>query len=111
MASSSRSRSACSARSDTAASALRDASAWSWDDNRRFDAEDWWWRTTVPHGGVLCFAGLATLATVTLNGETILTSDNMFLAHEVAIHQRQEQERAEEGMVQDERGASLLNAR
>jgi len=37
----------------TAAAALRAAKRWSWDDNRRFDAEDWWWRVRVdgePHG-------------------------------------------------------------
>ncbi|HEX8115398.1 MAG TPA: hypothetical protein VF516_47050, partial [Kofleriaceae bacterium] len=32
----------------TAASALREAGAWSWRDDRRFDAEDWWWRTALP---------------------------------------------------------------
>ncbi len=72
-------------RATTVPGTAASASGWTWDDRRAFDSEDWWWRTTVPHGGVLCFAGLATLATVTLNGETILTSDNMFLAHEVAV--------------------------
>ena len=61
------------------------ASGWTWDDRRAFDREDWSWRATVPHGGVLCFDGLATLAEVTLNGETLFTSDNMFVAHEVEI--------------------------
>jgi len=34
---------------------------------------------------VLGFDGLATLATIWLNGEQILSSDNMFLAHEVEV--------------------------
>ena len=61
------------------------ASGWTWDDRRAFDREEWSWRATIPHGGVLCFDGIATLAEVTLNGETLFTSDNMFVAHEIAI--------------------------
>ncbi len=77
----------------TVASSLRAASAWSLDSSsRRFDAEDWWFRTRfdAPPGlaerrVVLGFDGLATLATVWLNGEQVLSSDNMFLAHEVEV--------------------------
>ncbi len=72
-------------RATTVPGTAASASGWKWDDRRAFDSEDWWWRTTIPHGGVLGFDGLATLAVVTLNGETILTSDNMFVAHEVEV--------------------------
>lgn len=74
----------------TAASALKAAGLWSLDAApRRFDAEDWWFRTrfTAPACGateklVLGFDGLATLADVWLDNELLLTSDNMFVAHE-----------------------------
>jgi beta-mannosidase len=75
----------------TAASALRDLGQWSFDTQaRRFDAEDWWFRcefVTQPHDRrvVLGFEGLATLADVWLNGEQILSSENMFIAHEVDV--------------------------
>jgi beta-mannosidase len=74
----------------TAASCLRAANVWSLDaPQRRFDAEDWWYRLRftapprAPHEElVLGFDGLATVADVWLNGAPLLTSDNMFLAHE-----------------------------
>ena len=74
----------------TAAGALRAAGRWSLDaPARRFDAEDWWWRTrfSSPDDApgeeiALCFDGLATLADVWLDGEPLLASRNMFLAHE-----------------------------
>ncbi len=75
----------------TAAAALRDVGAWS--DAavpRRFDAEDWWWRTrfirpTGPGRVWLCFDGLATLAEVWLNGQPILVSRNMFRRYQVDV--------------------------
>ena len=79
----------------TAASCLRAAGAWSLDDPpRRFDSEDWWYRLRFslepPAPGeelVLGFDGLATVAEAWLNGVSLLTSDNMFLAHECRIEQ------------------------
>jgi len=74
----------------TVATCLRAAKEWSLDaPPRRFDAEDWWYRVRFsaschePHEElVLGFDGLATVADVWLNGIPLLTSDNMFLAHE-----------------------------
>ncbi|MSP61016.1 MAG: glycoside hydrolase family 2 protein [Myxococcales bacterium] len=72
----------------TAASTLRAAGKWSLDGPaRRFDADDWWWRCRFPAGAAadevaLCFDGLATLAEVWLNGAPLLSSANMFTAHE-----------------------------
>jgi len=74
----------------TAAAALRAAGRWSLDaDARRFDAEDWWYRTrfTTPNAEAgeqlwLCFDGLATLADVWLNGAPLLSSTGMFTGHE-----------------------------
>lgn len=80
----------------TTAAVLRDAGRWSLDAMpRRFDAEDWWYRTqfTTPRAGegddiVLGFDGLATLAEVWLNGEALLSSENMFVAHELPVRSR-----------------------
>lgn len=77
----------------TVASGLRAAKRWSLDDAaRRFDAEEWWFRTRfqTPDGApgvsyVIGFDGLATLAEVWLDGRSVLTSDNMFVAHEREI--------------------------
>ncbi|HEU4741816.1 MAG TPA: glycoside hydrolase family 2 protein [Meiothermus sp.] len=57
---------------------------------------DWWYRLDfevpaelfeAPHLD-LCFDGLDTFATVWLNGEEILRSDNMFVPHRVAVRER-----------------------
>jgi beta-mannosidase len=84
----------------TVAECLRAAGLWSLDGpQRRFDAQDWWYRLRFarpprdldgPAGAaapkiVLGFDGLATVADVWLNGKSLLSSDNMFLAHERAI--------------------------
>jgi beta-mannosidase len=77
----------------TVAECLRAANLWSLDAApRRFDAEDWWYRVrfTAPARApdeelVLGFDGLATVADVWLNGQPLLSSDNMFLAHERII--------------------------
>ena len=82
----------------TAAAALRAAGAWTLDGAaRRFDAEDWWFRATLPSLAraaatadgasdeaelALTFGGLATVAEVTLDGAPLLSSDNMFVGHE-----------------------------
>jgi len=74
----------------TAASALRSAGAWSLDGTaRRFDAEDWWYRTRFSADPAakgeqlwLCFDGLATVADVWLNGRPLFSSEGMFTAHE-----------------------------
>jgi beta-mannosidase len=73
-----------------AAAALRELGRWSLDQPpRRFDAEDWWYRlrfdAPVAAAGeklFLGFDGLATIAQVWLNGQPLLSSDNMFVAHE-----------------------------
>ena len=73
----------------TAASALRDAGKWDLDRaERRFDAEDWWFRTTFAAAPTradeecwLCFDGLATVAEVWLNGALLLNADGMFTGH------------------------------
>ena len=77
----------------TAAAALRAAGAWSLDGAaRRFDAEDWWFRATLPDVArgdgeelALTFGGIATLADVWLDGQPLFSSDNMFVGHERVI--------------------------
>lgn len=77
----------------TAASALRTAGLWNLDaPPHRFDAEDVWYCThfeTAPAAPdeqlFLCFDGLATIAEVWLNGELLLSSHDMFVAHEVPL--------------------------
>ncbi len=77
----------------TAADALRALGKWSLNGAaRRFDSEDWWFRVrfTTPqcegHGKlVLGFDGLATVADVWIDGKHVLSSDNMFVAHECPI--------------------------
>jgi beta-mannosidase len=76
----------------TAASALRDAGRWSFESPIDIDAEDWWYCTSfsLPVSQVdgpctLSFDGLATLAEVWLNGESILASDNMFRSYRVDV--------------------------
>ena len=80
----------------TAAACLGAAQLWSLDaPPRRFDSEDWWYRVKFappqqrPNEQlVLGFDGLATVADVWLNGEPLLSSSNMFVAHERAIDGR-----------------------
>ncbi|MEX2375255.1 MAG: glycoside hydrolase family 2 protein [Dehalococcoidia bacterium] len=61
---------------------------WAHDD---YDARDWWYRYEFPalaHVAgrqTLCFDGLATLARVWLNGESVLESDNMFRRYRVDV--------------------------
>lgn len=78
---------------NTAAGSLRDRGEWSLSaPARRFDADDWWYRcrfaaaeAAADERLVLGFDGLAVVAEAWLNGEPLLTSDNMFRAHEVPL--------------------------
>lgn len=79
----------------TVASALRAEKQWSQSDARDFDASDWWFRcrfSAEPGAARLGFDGLATLAEVWLNGERILESRSMFVAHRVDVHVEAENE-------------------
>ena len=71
----------------TAAQALQAAGLWSADDPAPLHDKDFAYRTRLSGHGphILRFHGLATLAEVRLDGECILTSDSMYLAHEVPI--------------------------
>lgn len=74
----------------TAASALRVAGRWSADGPEvDFDASDWWFRASFDvHAGrpaVVRFGGIATIADVWLDGAHVLHSENMFVAHELAV--------------------------
>jgi beta-mannosidase len=71
----------------TAASVLRAAGAWSWDDRRAFDAEDWWWR--VPLGGAtgsLLVDGIATAWDLFIDGELAGRGDSMWRRHELDVN-------------------------
>ncbi|HTJ46323.1 MAG TPA: hypothetical protein VL463_29665, partial [Kofleriaceae bacterium] len=78
---------------NTVAGALRAAGQWSLDGAARaFDKEDWYWRAKVPLAPaapgeeiVLCLDGLATIADVSWNGAQIISSNDMFVAHELAV--------------------------
>ena len=71
----------------TVGSALQSAGRWQPDDAVGFDAADWWYRTKLEGEGpaLLRFDGLATLAEIFLDDARVLTSDNMFLAHEIEV--------------------------
>jgi beta-mannosidase len=76
----------------TVASALRSAGRWSFAPPIDIDASDWWFLApfSLPSSALdepcrLCFDGLATLAEAWLNGESILTSDNMFRSYQVDV--------------------------
>jgi beta-mannosidase len=71
----------------TSAAALREAGRWSLEEPASLMDREIWWRArvTADGRGVLHFEGLATLAEVFLDGERILASDNMFLAHAVPV--------------------------
>src|SRR5437879_11329 len=76
----------------TVAAALQANGQWDFNRPADLDAEDWWYRTTfrapeLPAGSscYLCFDGLATLAEVWLNGQRLLTTDNMFRAYQIDV--------------------------
>jgi beta-mannosidase len=78
----------------TVAAALRELGQWGFEARRDFDAEGWWYRCRFaaerPAGTRqrLRFEGLATLAEVSLNGERLLSSRNMFAAHSIEVTDR-----------------------
>jgi beta-mannosidase len=79
----------------TAAGALRSAGLWRQGDDRDFDGEDWWFRTTFPgfpadeaDETILRLDGIATLCEVFLNDERVLESDSMFAQHAVDVGAR-----------------------
>lgn len=69
----------------TVAGALRHAGLWTLEEPAPLHGMDFWFRTTFQAAGeqTLRFHGLATLTEVWLNGDKLLDSDNMFLAHDV----------------------------
>src|SRR4051812_31123224 len=69
----------------TVAQALRDAGQWTLDAPAPLHGTDFWFRTRFTASGpqTLQFHGLATLAEVWVNGQKLLQTDNMFLAHDV----------------------------
>jgi beta-mannosidase len=76
----------------TVADHLRRTGALDLDRAPNFDDRDWWYRcefdgepNAAPGTHVLRFDGLATLATVWLNGQQVLVSDDMFVGHEVDV--------------------------
>ncbi len=79
----------------TAAATLRGRGLWQWgdDDHDLLDGSDWWYRCffDAPDGEgaggtwELELGGLATVADVWLNGEHLLHSENMWLAHSVPV--------------------------
>lgn len=71
----------------TAAQALQAAGLWSTEDPAPIHDRDVVYRTRLTGHGprLLRFHGLATIAEVRLDGERILTSDSMYLAHEVPV--------------------------
>jgi len=76
----------------TVASALRSRGQWDHQNPPDVDGQDWWFRNafaaptrTDEELYALCFDGLASLAEVWLNGELILSSDNMFRSYRVDV--------------------------
>ena len=77
----------------TVAEALKTAGQWDFDRPLDFDAYDWWYRCEFDRAAsedaeCLHFEGLATLADVWLNGESILNADNMFRDYRVDVTDR-----------------------
>jgi beta-mannosidase len=78
----------------TAAEALRKLGRWSWgdDDQGLLDGSEWWYRcrfdlpAASPRGPWrLELDGLATVADAWLNGELVLHSENMWVAHQIRV--------------------------
>lgn len=74
----------------TVAQAYRDANVWSFNKPFDFDAKDWWYQTKFKFSAdttssLLNFMSLATLCDVWLNGELILSSQNMFVSHQIDV--------------------------
>lgn len=75
-------------------SALEALGKWDHQHPVDIDGQDWWYRASFSINDVapeklsfLCFDGLATLAEVWLNGQLILTTDNMFRAYRIDVSQ------------------------
>lgn len=71
----------------TVAQALRAHGRFDLDAPRPLGASDWWYRIRLSGSGprILRCAGLATLAEVWFNGERLLTTENMFTAHDIPL--------------------------
>ncbi|MEK6260650.1 MAG: glycoside hydrolase family 2 protein [Planctomycetota bacterium] len=76
----------------TVAGTLRASGRWDFQRPTDIDAQDWWYRSTFAISAdsngqpcTLCFDGLATLADIWLNGEHLLSTDNMFRAYELDV--------------------------
>lgn len=77
----------------TVAGTLHAAGKWSHEHPPEIDTQDWWYRTTIDVSSLvetderqfLCFDGLASLTEVWLNGERILTTENMFRRYRVNV--------------------------
>jgi beta-mannosidase len=71
----------------TVAGSLAKAGLWRFETHEPLETHDFWYRRTIEGQGAtrLLFEGLATVAEVYLDGALILTSDNMFLAHEIEV--------------------------
>ena len=76
----------------TVAGTLRASGRWDFQRPTDMDAQDWWYRSTfaVPAASIgqpctLCFDGLATLADIWVNGQRLLTTDNMFRAYQLDV--------------------------
>lgn len=76
----------------TVASTLAANQRWSFEHPPDIDADDWWFATSFQartghgqHRAYLTFDGLASLAEVWLNGELLLTTDNMFRSYSVDV--------------------------
>lgn len=73
----------------TAGGALLAAGRWDGGEPPDLDAQDWWWRTTVPAGCtgpvLLTADGLATLADVWVDGRHVLHNTGMFTGREVEL--------------------------
>ena len=76
----------------TVAQTLYASGDWDFKRPQDFDDQDWWYHcrfASEPQSAdaqhILRFDGLATLAQAWLNGECILNSDNMFVAHDIDV--------------------------
>ena len=76
----------------TVASTLRDAGRWDMQRPTEIDGQDWWYRSSfkvaaeaIGQQHTLCFDGLATLADIWLNGEHVLSTDNMFRGYQFDV--------------------------
>ena len=76
----------------TVANTLRTTGRWDMQRPENIDGQDWWYRSTfevsvdsIGQPCTLCFDGLATLADIWLNGEHLLSTDNMFRVYQLDV--------------------------